>query len=95
VLKGYRTLIAGAHGGIFVNPTGNPGMASGGSGDVLTGLVAALLAQGYDALTASQLAVYLHGLAGDLGVEDGAPESLNAGDLIAALPRAFDRLGQG
>ena len=65
---------------------------AGGSGDVLTGLVAALLAQGYEALAASQLAAYLHGLAGDIAVEHAAPESLTAGDLIEALPRAFERL---
>ncbi len=92
VLKGHRTLIADPGGGVWVNPTGNPGMASGGSGDVLTGVVAALLAQGYEALAAAQLAVYLHGLAGDLAVADGAVEALSAGDLIEALPRAFRRL---
>ncbi|HEX9732787.1 MAG TPA: NAD(P)H-hydrate dehydratase [Thermoanaerobaculia bacterium] len=89
VLKGHRSLVAAADGEVFVNPTGNPGMASGGSGDVLTGLVAALLAQGYEPLAAAQLGVYLHGLAGDLALVDGAPEALAAEDLIAALPRAF------
>ena len=92
VLKGHRTLIADAAGAVHVNPTGNPGMASGGSGDVLTGLITALLAQGYDALTAAQLGVYLHGLAGDLAVEKIAAEGLRAGDLIDFLPPAFDRL---
>ncbi|MCP3961716.1 MAG: NAD(P)H-hydrate dehydratase [bacterium] len=90
VLKGHRTLIADAEAGVWVNPTGNPGMASGGSGDVLTGLVASLLAQEYEVLTAAQLAVYLHGLAADLAIEDIAPEALRAGDQIEALPRAFD-----
>ncbi len=103
VLKGHRTLIAdpgsrqpasGGTGAVYVNPTGNPGMASGGSGDVLTGLVAALLAQGYRALAAAQLAVYLHGLAGDLAIERIAPEALRAGDQIDYLPAAFDRLRQ-
>ncbi len=89
VLKGHQTLIADPEGGLYVNPTGNPGMATGGSGDVLTGLVTAFLAQGYEALIASQLAVYLHGLAGDLAAGDGAPEALRAGDLVTTLPRAF------
>ncbi len=92
VLKGHRTLVADPGGGVWVNPTGNPGMASGGSGDVLTGLVAALLAQGYDARSAAQLGVYLHGSAGDLAAEAIATEALRAGDLIDHLPRAFDRL---
>ncbi len=92
ILKGHRTLVADGSGAVYVNPTGNPGMASGGSGDVLTGLVAALLAQGYDALAAAQLGVYLHGLAADLAIEDVAPEALRAGDQIEYLPRAFDRL---
>ena len=89
ILKGHRTLIADPEGGVYVNPTGNPGMATGGSGDVLTGLLAALLAQGYGVLAACQLAVYLHGLAGDLAVASGAPEAFRAGDLLASLPQAF------
>ncbi len=92
ILKGHLTLVAEASGAVYVNPTGNPGMASGGSGDVLTGLVAALLAQGYDTLVASQLAVYLHGLAGDLAARDIASEALRASDLIDYLPSAFDCL---
>ncbi len=101
VLKGHRTLIADpgsrlpASGGtcaVWVNPTGNPGMASGGSGDVLTGLVAALLAQGYSALVAGQLGAYLHGLAGDLATETIAPEALRASDQIEHLGAAFNRL---
>ncbi len=92
ILKGHLTLVADPGGAVYVNPTGNPGMASGGSGDVLTGLVAALLAQGYGALAASQLGVYLHGLAGDLAIREIAPEALRADDLIDYLPRAFDRL---
>jgi NAD(P)H-hydrate epimerase len=92
ILKGHQTLVAEPEGGVSVNPTGNPGMASGGSGDVLTGLVAALLAQGYEAPVAAELGVFLHGLAGDLALVDGAPEALAAGDLIDALPRAFAAL---
>ncbi len=92
VLKGHRTLVADPEGGIWVNPTGNPGMASGGSGDVLTGLLAALIGQGYDLLAAAQLGVYLHGLAADVAIETIAPEALRAGDLIDRLPDAFERL---
>src|SRR6267143_7320248 len=67
VLKGHRTLIATPDEKVFINPTGNPGMATGGTGDVLTGMIAAWLAQLLDAEAACKLAVYLHGMAGDLG----------------------------
>ncbi len=92
VLKGHRTLVASPDGDVFVNPTGNPGMATGGSGDVLTGLLAALLGQGPEALVASQLAVWLHGAAGDQALAGRGPEGLAASDLIEALPAAFGRL---
>ncbi len=92
VLKGYRTVIADPQEGVWVNPTGNAGMATGGSGDVLTGLLAALVAQGYEPLLGSLMAVYLHGLAGDLAAETYGREALRAGDLVAALPAAFERL---
>ncbi len=88
VLKGHRTLVATPEGEVFINPTGNPGMASGGSGDVLTGLLAALLAQSYEPLAAAQLAVYLHGAAGDLAAEAIGEVGLRASDLIEMLPRA-------
>lgn len=91
VLKGHRSLVAAPAGGVWINPTGNAGMATGGIGDVLTGLLVALLGQGYEPLVATQLGVWLHGLAGDLALVDGAPESLAAGDLLDALPRAFRR----
>ncbi|HEY0511278.1 MAG TPA: NAD(P)H-hydrate dehydratase [Thermoanaerobaculia bacterium] len=95
VLKGHLSLIASGT-AVFVNPTGNPGMATGGSGDVLTGLIAGLLAQGLDALDATVLAVYLHGLAGDLAVARLGEMSLAAGDLIEILPAAFAALkGEG
>ena len=67
VLKGYRTLIATPQGEVFINPTGNPGMATGGTGDVLTGMIGGLICQGIDILPSLQMAVYLHGLAGDQG----------------------------
>ncbi len=89
VLKGADTLVASPHGQVSVNPTGNPGMATAGSGDVLTGTIAALLGQGLGAWDAARLGVYLHGLAGDLGAEAMGPHSLIAGDLIDHLPGAF------
>ncbi|HEX9942961.1 MAG TPA: NAD(P)H-hydrate dehydratase, partial [Thermoanaerobaculia bacterium] len=91
VLKGHLSLVASGT-AVFVNPTGNPGMATGGTGDVLTGLVAGLLAQGLDALDATVLAVYLHGLAGDLAAGRLGEVALAAGDLIEVLPAAFAAL---
>lgn len=81
VLKGYRTLIATPAGTVFVNPTGSPGMATGGTGDVLTGMLAAWLAQLLDAEAACRVAVYLHGLAGELADADAGEVSMTAGDL--------------
>jgi hydroxyethylthiazole kinase-like uncharacterized protein yjeF len=81
VLKGYRTLIATPAGPVFVNPTGSPGMATGGTGDVLTGMVAAWLAQLLDAEAACRVAVYLHGAAGELADADSGEVSMIAGDL--------------
>jgi NAD(P)H-hydrate epimerase len=95
VLKGHHTLVATPEGEVHLNRTGNPGMATGGSGDVLTGLVGALLAQGFEALTAAQLGVYLHGLAGDLVAEGTGHGALAAGDLPRALGEARRRLGAG
>ncbi len=98
VLKGHRTLVA-SEAGVWINPTGNPGMATGGAGDVLSGLLVALLAQGLDPLDAARLGVYLHGLAGDLAA--GAGESVDPGlerliasDLIDHLPEAARRLAE-
>jgi NAD(P)H-hydrate epimerase len=86
VLKGHRTIVATPEGKAFINLTGNPGMATAGSGDVLTGMIAAWSAQLLDAEAACRLAVYLHGLAGDLAEADEGEVALVAGDLI-------DRLG--
>ena len=86
VLKGHRTLIATPDGKTFINLTGNAGMASGGTGDVLTGVVGAWLGQFLDAEAAAKLGVYLHGLAGDLAEADEGEVGMIAGDLI-------DRLG--
>ena len=90
VLKGHRTLIAAPDGTVWVNSTGNPGMATGGTGDVLTGIVAGLIAQHpRQALLASALAVYLHGLAGDLARDAVGESSVVATDLVQYLPGAF------
>jgi hydroxyethylthiazole kinase-like uncharacterized protein yjeF len=85
VLKGYRTLIATPEGKVFINPLGNPGMATGGTGDVLAGVLAAWLAQLLDAEAACKIAVYLHALAGDLAEADEGEVAMTAGDLAAHL----------
>jgi len=95
VLKGARTLIAGPDGRVLVNPTGNPGMASGGTGDVLTGILGALLARGIDAAHAAPAAVYLHGRAGDIAAERVGHEALIASDVVEALGDAFRGLSDG
>jgi hydroxyethylthiazole kinase-like uncharacterized protein yjeF len=91
VLKGHRTLIATPDEKVFINPTGNPGMATGGTGDVLTGMVAAWLAQLLDAEAACKLAVYLHGMAGDLADAE-SDVSLMASDLVAHIGDAIQEL---
>jgi NAD(P)H-hydrate epimerase len=88
VLKGHRTVVTDGP-QVYVNETGNPGMATGGSGDVLTGVITALLCQVLDAFAASQHGVYLHGLAGDMAAESLGQVSLTARDLIDFLPDAF------
>jgi NAD(P)H-hydrate epimerase len=92
VLKGAYTGISAPSGSYWFNTTGNPGMASGGSGDVLTGLITGLMAQGVDSLGAAQAGVYLHGLAGDLAVEASSQEAMIAGDMILYLGEAFREL---
>jgi len=92
VLKGAPTVIAEPSGILWINTTGNPGMATAGSGDVLTGLIAGLLAQGLKAAEAARLGVFLHGLAGDLAASDKTQYCLTAGDLADFLPLAFKRL---
>ncbi|MBR0161217.1 MAG: NAD(P)H-hydrate dehydratase [Oscillospiraceae bacterium] len=91
VLKGYGTLVCAGE-EISVNPTGSPAMAKGGSGDVLTGLLCALLAQGFDLLFSARCAVYLHGLAGDLARAELGEYSVTPSDLIRFLPSAIQRL---
>ena len=92
VLKMGYTAIACPDGRVFFNPTGNPGMGTGGTGDVLTGVIAGLLAQRYSPLDAARLGVYLHGLAGDLAAETLTQEALLADDLIDHLGAAFRHL---
>jgi NAD(P)H-hydrate epimerase len=92
VLKGARSVIGAPDGRVFVNPTGNPGMASGGTGDVLTGMLGAFLARGIEPGTALLSSVYLHGSAGDVAAERVGEEALVARDVIAAIPEAFKRL---
>ena len=89
VLKGHRTLVASPDGRVFVNPTGNPGMATGGSGDVLGGILASLLAQQKDPLLSAIAGVYVHGLSGDLAVAKLSQKALTAGDIIRFLPAAL------
>jgi NAD(P)H-hydrate epimerase len=94
VLKGHRTLITDGR-RIAENTTGNSGMATGGTGDVLTGLIAALLGQGMPAFDAARLAVHLHGLAGDLAAAELSKPGLIASDLPRFLPQAWKRLQTG
>jgi len=96
VLKGFRSLTAAPDGQVWVNPTGNPGMATGGTGDVLTGLVAGLLAQYPDRPVTEVVAaaVFLHGLAGDLAKQTLGEHAMIAGDLLSFLPRAFQSVGE-
>jgi NAD(P)H-hydrate epimerase len=89
VLKGYRTLIAAADGHVDVNPTGNPGLATAGTGDVLTGMAAGFLAQGLEPGEALRCAVYLHGRAADLAARDVGELPLLASDVIDYLPHAL------
>jgi ADP-dependent NAD(P)H-hydrate dehydratase len=88
VLKGHRTLVTDGHDQSH-NTTGNPGMATGGTGDVLTGIITALLCQGLSAFDAARLGAHVHGLAGDLAAAELGEVSLIASDLIRFLPRAF------
>ncbi|MCB0820549.1 MAG: NAD(P)H-hydrate dehydratase, partial [Bacteroidetes bacterium] len=95
VLKGARTAICLPDSRVFFNPTGNPGMAKGGSGDALTGLITGLLAQGYKPADASIIAVYLHGLAGDIAAQKFTEYAMITSDLISQIPEAFAMLHSG
>lgn len=92
ILKGHHSFIATADGRGFFNSTGNPGMATAGSGDVLTGILTGLLAQGYSTVEAAILGTYLHGLAGDIAAKALSMEAMLAGDIISNLGAAFSSL---
>ncbi|MGZ8829016.1 MAG: NAD(P)H-hydrate dehydratase [Thermoanaerobaculia bacterium] len=92
VLKGFQSLIAEPDGQVYVNPTGNPGMAAGGTGDVLAGMIVALLARGDDPAEAACAAVYLHGLAGDILKDESGDIGLAALDLAERVPRAIQKV---
>lgn len=92
VLKGHHTLISTPSGSHFFNSSGNPGMATGGTGDVLTGILTALLAQGYSSVNAAILGVFIHGLAGDIAAERLSEPALLASDIVDVLGDAFKRV---
>ena len=91
VLKGHKTVVAGPLGTVHFNTTGNPGMATAGSGDVLAGMIAAFIGQGLEAFEAARCAVYVHGLAGDIAAKEKTEISLIASDIIDAIPKAIKR----
>ena len=90
VLKGARTVIAEPSGKIFINPTGNPGMATAGTGDVLSGMIGGFIAQGYSPLDAATIAVYMHGLAGDEVAKKKGQVGMIAGDILNILPKVMN-----
>ena len=94
VLKGHHTAVCLPDGNIWFNSTGNPGMATAGSGDVLTGMLTGLLAQGYTAGDAAMLGVFLHGLAGDFAADKLSQEAMLAGDITASFGKAFQCVAQ-
>jgi len=89
ILKGAYSAISAPDGKCYFNTTGNPGMATGGSGDVLTGIITGLMSQGYPPLETCLLGVYIHGLAGDLAAKTSGQEALIAGDIINHFGKAF------
>lgn len=92
VLKGHRTITAAPDGRVWVNTTGNPGMAKGGSGDVLAGMILALIGQGFAPEESAAMAVWLHGRAGDLCAQEFGEYAMTPGDLLGMLPRAMQEL---
>ena len=94
-MKGFRTKIFTPDGDCLVNTTGNPGLAKGGSGDVLTGLLGGLLARGYAAADAAALAVWIHGFAGDILTQERTAEAWSSRDLIDVIYKGFKALYDG
>ena len=92
ILKGAYSMIITPDGKCYLNPTGNPGMATGGSGDVLTGIILALTAQGYSSYEACLIGTYVHGLAGDIAAKKIGMISMTAMDIVDALPAAWKNL---
>lgn len=92
VLKGYKTAVVSPGKDLYINRTGNPGMATAGCGDVLSGIIAALLASGMEAFKAARLGVYIHGLSGDIAAKQTGEISLRARDLLRFLPEAFKKV---
>jgi NAD(P)H-hydrate epimerase len=92
VMKGMRTIVAAPGKNEFVNTTGNPGLAKGGSGDVLTGIITGLAAQGFDAWTAARVGVFAHGRAADLAVKASSVTSLAASEILKFLPKVWSEL---
>ena len=91
ILKGHHTVVSDYKNKLYINKTGNPGMSTAGSGDVLTGMIAAFLGQGLAAFAAAKYAVYLHGLAGDLAAKEKTQISLIASDIIAKIPEVIKK----
>ncbi|KAA4674745.1 bifunctional ADP-dependent NAD(P)H-hydrate dehydratase/NAD(P)H-hydrate epimerase, partial [Bacteroides ovatus] len=94
ILKGAYSAIITPEGKCFFNPTGNPGMATGGSGDVLTGVILALLAQGYSTEEAAKIGTYIHGLAGDVAQKKQGMIGMIASDIITCLPTAWQLVSE-
>ncbi len=92
-LKGHKTVVASPDGKAYVNETGNSGMASGGTGDVLTGMIASFIGQGIDVYSSAVCAAYLHGLAGDIAAEEIGQFCMTASDILQYLPDAFEKAG--
>ena len=91
VLKGHNTVVAHPHKNLYINNTGNPGMATAGSGDVLSGIIGSFLAQGMNSFDAAKSAVFLHGVSGDIAAKDIGEVSLIAGDILKNIPKAIKK----
>ena len=94
IIKGSWSTVVTPEGNCYFNPTGNPGMATAGSGDVLTGILLSLLSQGYSQEDASRLGVYVHGLAGDIAAQQKGEIGMTSSDIVEALPIAWKKLSE-